>query len=201
VATILLARHGEADWNREGRWLGQADRPLTERGRQQALALKKTLSGVEIDAAFSSDLVRAYETALIAIGDRPLPVGRVAALRERSFGAWDGLQDEEIPRRFPEAYDAWLQGLTPGATDAERYEALMERVIRGLREIAEAHRNGIVLVVAHSGPLAVVHAAASGIDFLTDRKSIPETPNGSMSIVSVVEDSVTWAEAKLLRLG
>ncbi len=69
MATILLARHGETDWNRERRWQGHTDRPLTPRGREQARALAKRLDRVRLEAVYASDLTRARETA-VAVAER-----------------------------------------------------------------------------------------------------------------------------------
>ena len=63
MTTLLLARHGESDWNRARRWQGFADRPLTERGRAQAEELAARLVEIPLDAIYSSDLGRACETA------------------------------------------------------------------------------------------------------------------------------------------
>lgn len=174
VATLILARHGEADWNREQRWQGQADRPLTPRGRQQARELGRSLAGFTIDAVYASDLVRAYETAKLAVGGRGLPVGSLPALRERGIGPWEGLEDGEIPARFPREYRAFLDGASAGPWGAESFESLVSRVEAAIHWIAVRHGTGTALVVAHSGPLAVIHAAATGVDFLTAQRSIPQ---------------------------
>src|SRR5690606_21641226 len=70
MTLLLLARHGETDWNREGRWQGHANVPLNERGREQARELAQRLAGVAIDVIYASDLARAHETALIVAEDR-----------------------------------------------------------------------------------------------------------------------------------
>jgi probable phosphoglycerate mutase len=197
VATIILARHGEADWNLERRWQGHADRPLTERGREQARELERLLHETPIDAVFSSDLVRAYQTATIAVAGRGLPITALAALRERSFGAWDGLRDDEIPERFPDEYRRWLEGVGPGAPDAEPYESLVARVERAVGQIAATHSGRVVLVVTHSGPLAVIHAAAAGLDFMKDRRSLPEAANCAISVVSVADGSFRREDAEI----
>jgi broad specificity phosphatase PhoE len=91
VTTILLARHGESDWNRAKRWQGFADRPLTELGREQAVALADRLRDTELDAIYSSDLHRARETAEIVAGSKGLRVEVVRDLREVDVGSWSGL--------------------------------------------------------------------------------------------------------------
>jgi broad specificity phosphatase PhoE len=147
--TILLARHGETDWNRERRVQGHADRPLNETGIAQARALAETLAGEPIEAVYSSDLERAYETARIVAESRGLGVTALRELREKHFGTWEGLTDVEVLERFPHAHDGpW--------GDAETTAELAERVLDALRRIAGRHPGGQVLVVSHGGPLRAV---------------------------------------------
>lgn len=147
--TILLVRHGETDWNRERRVQGHTDRPLNETGRAQARALAEEIAGEPLDAVYSSDLVRAHETARILAEPRGLGVTVIPGLRERDFGTWEGMTDDEILHRFPHA-----QGRPWG--DAESPEEMSRRVLEALRRIAETHPGGRVLVVAHGGPLRAV---------------------------------------------
>src|SRR5690348_1398191 len=98
---LLLARHGETDWNREGRWQGHADVALNDRGREQARELATQLVNEPIDAIVSSDLRRAHETALIIAEVKRLPVATDAGLREIDVGSWSGLTPEEIEQCFP----------------------------------------------------------------------------------------------------
>src|SRR6185369_6866034 len=105
MTTILLARHGETDWNVERRVQGHSDTPLNDRGRQQACALAEELAGESIDAVYSSDLLRAHETARIVAEQRGLGVTSIRDLRERHFGTWEGLTDEEIFERYPDVLD------------------------------------------------------------------------------------------------
>jgi broad specificity phosphatase PhoE len=149
VTTILLVRHGETDWNLERRVQGHSDRPLNETGRAQAREVAAALAGEPIDAVYSSDLVRAHETARIVAEVRGLGVTAVPDLRERNFGTWEGLTDDEIFERFPSAKTgAW--------GDGETREEMARRVLGALRRIAEAHPGGRVLVVSHGGPLRAV---------------------------------------------
>jgi broad specificity phosphatase PhoE len=149
MTTILLTRHGETDWNAEGRVQGHTDRPLNEAGVAQALALAKELSGERLDAVYASDLGRALDTARAVAQPRGLPVIPVPELRERNFGTWEGLLDTEILERFPQAH-------TGPWGDDETLEQLDERVVAALHRIAESHPGGQVLVVSHGGPLRAV---------------------------------------------
>jgi broad specificity phosphatase PhoE len=86
---LLLVRHGETDWNRDGRWQGGSDTRLNDLGREQARALAERLDG-SIDVLYSSDLARARETAEIVAAKLGLEVHVDPRLRERSFGSWEG---------------------------------------------------------------------------------------------------------------
>jgi 2,3-bisphosphoglycerate-dependent phosphoglycerate mutase len=152
ATTLLLARHGETDWNRERRWQGHADPPLNGAGRAQASALAAGVT--DIDAIYTSDLARARQTAEIVAAELGVPVHVDARLREIDVGEWSGLTRVEIAERFPGA-TRWVNG--------ETREAMSERVVAALLEIAAAHEGGHVLVVTHGGPLGAVWVAGGGL--------------------------------------
>jgi broad specificity phosphatase PhoE len=154
VTEILLTRHGETDWNRERRLQGHTDRPLSEEGRRQALALAEELEQ-PLDAVYASDLARAHETARIVAERLGLDVVVLPELRERDFGTWEGLTDDEIHERFPEARNGpW--------GDAESREEMLGRVSEALGRIASAHPDGRVLVITHGGPVRALLTACDG---------------------------------------
>jgi broad specificity phosphatase PhoE len=190
VTTILLARHGESDWNRAKRWQGHADRPLTERGREQAHALADRLAATELDAVYSSDLERARETAEIVARSQGLDVHVLPELREVDVGSWSGLTRAEAERRFPDAFRRWAAG-GEGWDDGETYEQLSERVLRAIRTIAADHPGERVLVVAHGGTIRAVHAAALGVDVHTYRRIRRVEPNATLSAVCVEDGELT----------
>jgi alpha-ribazole phosphatase/probable phosphoglycerate mutase len=149
MTTILFARHGETDWNVQRRVQGHSDTPLNETGRAQARVLADELAEESIDAVYSSDLLRAHETARIVAEPRGLNVTATRDLRERDFGTWEGLTDDEIFARYPEAASSrW--------GDGETKEEMAQRVFDALQRIADAHAGGRVLVVSHGGPLRAV---------------------------------------------
>jgi broad specificity phosphatase PhoE len=185
---VILARHGESDWNLAGRWQGHSDRPLTERGRNQAEALARRLAETPLDAVYSSDLARARDTAAVVAAAQGLAVEAVAELREVDVGSWSGLTRDEAAERFPDGYRRWLERQGPGWEDGETYEQMGGRVIAALHGIARRHPGGRVLVVSHGGSLRAVLAAAAGVDVATYRSRHPVMPNGELGIVLVGPD-------------
>jgi broad specificity phosphatase PhoE len=152
--TILLVRHGETDWNAERRVQGHTDRPLNDTGLAQARALAEELAEEALDAVYASDLARAYETARVVAERHALRVEALPELRERDFGTWEGLTDDEVFERYPEARNGpW--------GDAETRAELVVRIVDAMRRIAVEHPGGRVLVVTHGGPLRamLVHCA------------------------------------------
>jgi broad specificity phosphatase PhoE len=185
VTELLLVRHGETDWNRDGRWQGHSDTHLNDAGRRQAARLAGELDG--IDVIYSSDLARARETAEIVAQRLGLPVRVDARLRERSFGAWEGKTGPEIEAEFRDAHARWLAGEGPGADDAEAFGDFAARVRGFLADVLAAHPDETVLVVAHGGSIRVIHALAEGLDYVRDHRSIPGVPNGSVARFAAID--------------
>ena len=148
MATLLLVRHGETDWNASGRLQGHTDRPLNDYGRRQARELADRLADDGIAAIYTSDLSRAKETAEIVGARLGLPVVIDADLRERNWGSWEGLTPSE---RDAVAFE--------GETPQEHRDRLM----RAVRRIAARHPAQRVVVVTHGGSMRRVQAAVTGI--------------------------------------
>ncbi|MBD0290777.1 MAG: histidine phosphatase family protein [Thermoleophilia bacterium] len=192
MATVLLARHGETDWNAERRWQGHTDRPLNERGRAQSRALAERLDGTELAAVYSSDLERARATAAAVAERQGVPHLVDADLREVDVGSWAGLTRAQAERRFPEAFARWSDGYA-GWPDGETYEAMSARVVTAVKRIAREHRDRPVLVVSHGGPIRAIHAAALGLDVQTYRRLRPVEPNARLSAVCL-DDACSFTE-------
>ena len=138
ATTILMARHGETDWNRESRFQGHADTTLNDAGRSQARELAERLAGDHIVAVYASPLLRALETAEIVAARLGLEVETVDGLREVDVGSWSGLTRTEVEQRHPDGFRRWL-ALDHGWEDGESYEELGRRVLASLRKLAERH--------------------------------------------------------------
>lgn len=149
MTRLLLVRHGETDWNADGRLQGQTDRPLSDFGRQQARRLAAELATEDFEAIYSSDLARARETAEIVGARLELPVSFDPDLREKDWGTWEGLTAVERDRvEFA----------------GESTEAHQERILRALERISERHPgDGNVLVVTHGGSMRRVQTATMGM--------------------------------------
>jgi broad specificity phosphatase PhoE len=190
VTIILLARHGQSDWNATHRWQGHADRPLTEKGRAQAQALATRLEHIELDAVYSSDLRRASKTAAEVARAQGIELIQYPELREVDVGSWSGLTRAEAEARFPEGFARWQEGY-PGWDDGESYEAMTDRVLGTIHGIASDHQDGRVLVVSHGGPIRAIHAAALHLDIHAYRRLRPVEPNARLSAVCYVQGSLT----------
>jgi broad specificity phosphatase PhoE len=189
VTKLLLARHGETDWNRDGRWQGHSDTQLNERGREQARELADAIESV--DVVYSSDLARALETAEIVAARLGREVRPDRRLRERGFGAWEGLTSLEIEARFAEAHSRWRAGEGFGAEDAEPFDSFAARIHAFLEEVLRLHPDEDVLVVAHGGSIRVIHALATGLDYVRDHRTIPAVANCVVARYAATDGKLT----------
>jgi len=153
---LLLARHGQTEWNADRRFQGHTDISLSARGRAQAHALGRALRGRRVSAAYVSPMRRAVETAEIALADAGIPFTPIEALRELSLGAWEGCTVDEIRTQDGDPYAAWLRApLDCPPPGAEPLPAVRDRVVSALERIEDAHGDGEALIIAHGGVISV----------------------------------------------
>jgi probable phosphoglycerate mutase len=153
---LFLARHGETEWNRAGRWQGKTDIPLSDVGRAQARALGALLSGRGIVDVHASDLQRASETARIVAGVLGIAALTVdARLRERGFGCFEGFTREECAERHPEAWARYLADRRSTPPGAEPQPEVAARIIAAMTDIARARSadGEATLVISHGGAI------------------------------------------------
>lgn len=186
MTTILLARHGETDWNRDNRFQGHADPPLNESGRAQAAELARALADEPLAAIYSSPLRRAFETAQIVAASHGLEPMAVEALREVHVGSWQGLTRTEIEERFPEQFARWLD-YDQGWKDGESYDEMGRRVVAALLDLAAAHEDERILAVSHGGPVRAAYAVADGITHSEARRRGPVVANAFVAEFAVEE--------------
>ncbi len=171
---IILIRHGETHWNREGRIQGfDADSDLTDAGCEQAARLGERMAGEGVDALYASDLGRTRATAAPIAASTGLAIVHDRALRERSYGAFEGRTYAEIESGYPAEY-ARLRSrdphyAPPGGESAAQFR---DRVVAALCGIAERESGHRVVVVTHGGVLGVLYREAMDIA-LEAKRSYP----------------------------
>jgi broad specificity phosphatase PhoE len=179
--TLLLARHGETEWNLAGRWQGHTDIALSATGRGQAAALAERLGnlGVPVARIRSSDLARARETAEIVA--RRLGVGDLvidARLRERAFGVFEGLTRRECEDRYPDVWASYERDrklIPPGGEPHADVVARLRAAVADALEPAPGDGHA-VLLVGHGGSLRL---------FLADRYGRPFPPIGNAALLRI----------------
>ncbi len=156
--TILyLVRHGQTDWNIQGKLQGHVDIPLNSAGIAEAFQLSEEMNKIDFTACFSSDLQRAIETAQILNGNRCLAIKTDSALRERNFGLWEG-------RLFSELLEYEAQGRPFLGIEIESEEEIQKRTFPFLHKIAGDYPGATILVVTHGGVIRSILAHVMGID-------------------------------------
>lgn len=163
LARLVLVRHGEAEGNRELRYLGDRDAPLTERGLAQAEQVAGAVRVFGVEAIYTSPLSRALETARA--------VGRVTRaqvhiepdLREMRYGAWEGLLHSEVAARDPDLLRRWEADSDVAPPGGESLSALAVRVVACAGRIAREQNGRCVVLVGHVGPIKALVCHAVGL--------------------------------------
>jgi probable phosphoglycerate mutase len=171
TATRLIAvRHGETDWNRQSRLQGHTDIGLNPRGREQARRVARSIAPDRPDAVYASDLERACCTAGSIAAACGLAVTLEPALRERRFGAYEGLTFDAVQARWPEQAQRW-RSRDPawGPPDGEVLAVFHQRAVDTVARIAAAHPGQCVVIVSHGGVLDSLYRASLRIDLQAPR--------------------------------
>jgi broad specificity phosphatase PhoE len=154
---VLLVRHGQSQGNAEGRFGGHSPTPLSELGRRQAEATARALARERVTAVYSSDLLRAVQTAEPLARATGLEVFKTPALRERSVGLMEGLTFEEAAAAHPDEYAALLRrDFEHVLAGGESYRQLLDRSAAELDRAVERHRGGTVALFSHTGTICIL---------------------------------------------
>jgi probable phosphoglycerate mutase len=189
--TFYVIRHGETDWNLNGRWQGHADIPLNQDGRAQArlLAARLLAERLRFDAIYSSDLQRAWETAgtiaaALDLAPQPLP-----ALREIDVGSWSGLTAAEVLAQDGDAYERFRSGEDVPRGGGERFLDLYTRVVAAVEQLADQQPGRTLALVTHGGAVRalIMHAARDKVGLDLRNGHI-----GNTSISVLIGDRSGW---------
>ena len=183
---LLLVRHGATEWNVDKRAQGQADVPLIEKGRIQAKEAAAALKAFDVDAVYSSDLSRSFETAAAIAAEHGLEVTTDKDFREIDQGEWTGLPVDEIRMRWPEKWgDARHYTQRPGG---ESPAQVRKRALRGLARVVRAHPGETVVVVSHGGTIRWLVAEAKGYDDLGSARLRGVSNGGAVALDGIIAD-------------
>lgn len=185
-----MVRHGSTAHSVEGRFSGRNELPLDDRGRRQAHAIARHITGLgPVDAVISSPLLRARETAQ-AIIDR---VGGEMEIHddliETEFGEWEGLTIEDVHLKWPDLLASWLEGSNVASPDGESFAQVEVRALRALDEIVEGRTGQRIVVVSHVTPIKTLLRLALGAPQETMFRFHLDT--ASLSVVHYYDDGTS----------
>ena len=160
---LTLIRHGQSVGNEQGIIQGQKDYPLTNQGVQEANILGEWLANESIDAIYSSDLIRAYDTAKEIAKHHDLPIYKTSMLREVNFGRFEGLTWAEVEKQYPEYVG--VDWYTSGLPDVEQINDLYKRASELLLELLQKHQGERVVAVCHGGFISYFLMALLAIEW------------------------------------
>ena len=168
---LILARHGETDWNRDNRIQGHSDIGLNERGKEQARCLASQLKEEIITAIYTSPLRRAWETALTIAEFHQLPVQVEPDLAELDVGEMDGLTFEQMRNKYGDILREWVRDAGPvKMPQGESLEELQGRAWAAIQRMLQKHPEGTVIVVSHNFAISTIICQAIGLALCDFRK-------------------------------
>lgn len=180
---LIIVRHGESEWNRIGRYQGQADAPLSELGANQAEALAGRLQREKLSVIFSSPLQRAAKTAeAIARYHPQVPFQHAPALMEIHHGDWQGLMVNEVVERYGDGLREWRQHPTRvQMPNGESFSNILKRVLDFKERLCREYTNRTVLISTHDVVVKILVADALGMNM--DRINRIWVTNASISVI------------------
>lgn len=162
---LFLIRHAQTLWNRDRRYQGWQDSPLSDIGRAQAEAVARALAKEPLKAVYASTLGRARETAEAIAARHGLSVRPEADFREMAFGEWEGLCFDDCKAQDPDRYRLWAEEphrfVPPG--EGETLDAVRTRVLAGLERLRREHDDQSVCLVAHGISARIIILEALGL--------------------------------------
>ena len=164
MTELILVRHGETEWNVEEVFRGRIDIELNETGLRQTELLAQYLSGLNIDAVYSSPLRRALNTAEVIARYHKLKVEIASGLTDFNYGKWQGLLHQEVKRRYKKLHLQWLENPhLIRMPDGESLDEVRERALTVVDEVVAKHE-GTVVLVSHRVVNKVLTCALLGLD-------------------------------------
>lgn len=161
---IYITRHGETEWNKEGRMQGWENSRLTDKGIANAKRLGESLNSIDFDCIYCSPLGRTVETAEYIRGERDIKIILNDSLKEMCFGVWDGMMHSEVKEIFPEQHkNFWEKPRLYEPIQGESYPEFIERVRIGFYDMVSNAQGENILIVTHAGVKKAIYSFLKNI--------------------------------------
>lgn len=178
---LIMVRHGYSKSNKSFRFTGHSNIGLDEQGLEQAERVGEYFKANKIDKLYSSDLIRAYDTAKPISNATGLEIIADERLREINGGKWEGKTFAELESDFSKDYQIWLNDIGRArCTGGESMLELANRIFNAVKELCEANEGKIICIVTHATPIRAICTAADGLPF-EDMKEEAYVDNASVS--------------------
>lgn len=183
MTTLILIRHGESEANRQGIFAGQIDPDLQNKGIKQAeLTAKYIIDNYKVDRIYSSDLQRAYKTAMCLAEELDLEVTKDKNLREIDAGQWEGMKFDDLVLSYADEYSMWLNHIGhSGCTGGETVKQLGDRIMSALTKIAQENDGKTVAIATHATPIRVAQSIIES-GTTEEMENIPWVSNASVTV-------------------
>lgn len=183
MTTVYFVRHGESVSNHVTQFAGSLDKPLTEKGREQAHRTAAFLAGVPFAAVYASDLSRAYDTGLTVAQVCDVPIFGTDGLREIFAGDWEGKQYSELEEQYADSYGVWRTQIgLARCPNGESVAQLQTRIRQCVEDIVRRHPNEVICIATHATPIRVMECLWTHTP-LSQMHTIPWVSNASVTIV------------------
>lgn len=155
---IYITRHGETQWNKEGRMQGWKDSNLTEKGIDNAKKLGDSLKHIDFDYIYCSPLGRAIDTAKYIRGNKDTEIVINESLKEMGFGKWEGMKREEVKELYAkQQFNFWNKPHLYKPIDGESFDELIYRVDKALNDIIDNAKGKSILIVSHTVVIKAIY--------------------------------------------
>lgn len=195
MVKLIIVRHGRSISNKEKRFTGHLDIPLSDEGCCQAESVSKyILENFKVDAIYSSDLSRAYNTVKPLADALGLKISVYKELRETNAGIWQGMLLEDIRNKYPDDFSAFKE--RPGFfrfIGGESYEDVMKRSVKIITKIASDNDGKTVVIATHGGFIRALIVALKQIP-LENVQDIPLVHNASITLAEADGENIEFLD-------
>lgn len=189
---LYITRHGETEWNKEGKMQGWQNSNLTEKGIANAKKLGEHLSQISFDRIYCSPLGRAVDTAKYIRGDRDTEILLMDALKEMGFGTWEGMEHEVIEEQYQtQRNHFWNKPQLYEPIDGESFEQLFHRVKAALDEVIANADGENFLIVSHAVTIKAIYAILRDTP-LADLWGPPFLYDTCLTILEVIDNDIKF---------